>query len=916
MSTDLIRYSQLQQDAIRAKCIHPHGRGTEFPRETLDESVVARFEQMVDLHPQRLAVKHGTGELNYLELDRRVNQLAQALLQRRGPHAEPVALLLSQGSGALVAMLAVLKAGKFYVVLDQEQPAARLSATLQDADAKVLICDHVLRSQYPELIRQMNCVIEVEDVSLFSAARPGLSLGPQTQAFITYTSGSTAQPKGVLYHHVNVSHQVFLQNNTAHICPEDRIALARPYGSNGAVKDIYCALLNGASVFPLNPRYDGLTRIVEQFRAERITIWYTVASTFRGFCRALAVSDSLPDLRFVLLGGERMRADDIELFQRHFARDAVLMLNYGITETAGTVCGWLVDHDGLGQESTVPAGFPIDGTIVKILDDAGRVAPTGAAGEIVVTSRHLAQGYWKRSDLTAQAFAVDPSSPDWRVYRTGDLGVLDVGGCLTHLGRKDSFVKIRGHLVDPGDVERALLATALVRDAAVIARPDHRGETSLTAYVVSRVQPAPTVSAMRNELAKTLTDYMLPASFVVLDSLPLTPGGKLDRRALPAPNDTRPELDAVYVGPRDPVERQLASIWCEILDIKTVGIHDNFFDLGGHSLMAAELFDRISKVTGRNLPPAILFECPTIEQLACAMREQNWSPAWTSLVPMQPRGSKPPLFLIPPSGGSVFRFAELAGQLGGGQPVYGLEPLGNDDRHQPMDRVEDMASAYLREIRELQPTGPYLLAGICFGSFVAWEMARQLSQRGAQVDLVAIVDSGAPESGPTWSPSRRSFKYYWQRSKYLWASGRLLIAVLNRIAGAWNYLWKTAGDDMHSGRRRYQLMLNAHLRAQRSYRSSSYSGRTLLIQSDENFQIDEIRERWAELATGDFKQVVIPGTTHVDLLFDGVMTPTLAHVLRESLDSALAESTPTEGDGVSFLNPAVDTGRFVAMRAA
>ena len=626
MSAASIEVSRFRQDAIRDRCVHPHGLWAAFPDEALDGSVVARFEQIVDRHPQRLAVKFGDAELTYAELDRRVNQLAQALLAQRGSQSEPVALLLSQGCDALVAMLAVLKAGKFYVVLDQDQPAARLAATLKDAGAESLICEGDLRSRHHELTARVSCVIDVDEVASCSADRPGLPLGPQTLAFITYTSGSTAEPKGVLYNHVNIVHQAYLQTNVAHICPEDRISLARPYGYNGAVKDIYGALLNGASVFPLNLRCDGLTRVIAQLRAERITIWYSVISTFRALCQAFTEADALPDLRFVLFGGETIRAHDIELFRRHFAPEAVLMLNYGITETAGTICEWLVDHETRVTAATVPAGFPVDGTIVRILDDAGRAVPTGVAGEIVITSRHLTLGYWSQPELTRQTFVVDPSDPDWRTYRTGDLGLLDASGCLTHLGRKDARVKIRGSFVDPGEVERALLAMAPVREAAVVARPDARGEMSLTAYVVPRVQPAPTVSAMRSALAQTLLDYMLPASFVVLAAMPLTSGGKIDRQALPAPDGARPKLDSEFEAARTPLEQRLVDLWQDVLEIGTVGIHDDFFDLGGTSLQAMRYIGRLQSDLGEPMYVIAAFDHPTVAELA-AYLEAKYAPA-------------------------------------------------------------------------------------------------------------------------------------------------------------------------------------------------------------------------------------------------------------------------------------------------
>ncbi len=393
-------------------------------------------------------------------------------------------------------------------------------------------------------------------------------------------------------------------------------------------------------MFPLNPRCDGLTRVIAQLRAERIRIWYSVTSTFRALCQAFTAADALPDLRFALFGGEAIQAHDIELFHRHFSRDAVLMLNYGITETAGTVCEFLVDHETRVTESTVPAGYPINGTIVKILDDAGQAAPTGVVGEIVVTSRHLTRGYCGQPELTRQTFVVDPSDPDWRTYRTGDLGRLDASGCLTYLRRKDARVKIGGRFVDPGEVERALQAMASLREAAVVTRSDSRGETSLTAYVVPRVQPAPTVSAMRSQLAQTLPEYMLPANFMTLDALPLTSGGKVDRQSLPVPDGARPTLDSEFEAARTPLEQRLLDLWQDVLSVETIGIHDDFFELGGDSLKAMRFIGRLQADLSEPLYVIAVFNHPTVAELAayleathaqavCRLTGEAASAGWT-----------------------------------------------------------------------------------------------------------------------------------------------------------------------------------------------------------------------------------------------------------------------------------------------
>jgi acyl carrier protein len=317
-------------------------------------------------------------------------------------------------------------------------------------------------------------------------------------------------------------------------------------------------------------------------------------------------------------------------------------------------------------------------------------------------------------------------------------------GNIEFLGRVDHQVKIRGFRIELGEIEALLGQHPSVREAVVVAREDAPSEKRLVAYVVGHEEQPTSVGELRSFLKEKLPGYMMPSAFVLLDELPLTPSGKVDRRALPAPEQTRTEQNGAFVAPRDELELRLAEMWEKVLGVQPVGVTDNFFDLGGHSLLAVRLFAQIEKVFGKNLPLATLFQAPTVEQLTPIVREQDSSASWSSLVAVQPEGSKPPFFGVHGALANVLMFRGLAHHLGPDQPVYGLQAQGLDGKHEPHTRVEEMAAHYIAEIRTVQSEGPYYLGGVSFGGLVAFEMAQQLHARGERVALLALFNTDFP----------------------------------------------------------------------------------------------------------------------------------------------------------------------------
>ncbi len=583
------------------------------PAETIHE----QFERVARRYPDRPAIVTGGDVTTYAALNRAANGIAREIVRRRraGRVSEPIALLLDADASVVAAMLGVLKAGQFYVPLDPARPEARLRRILADAQAPMLITSRRhggLAAGLSDLGRE---VIEID--SLRDEPPDGdldLAICPDEKAYVLYTSGSTGEPKGVIQTHRYVLHLVDAYDKTGQFCGEDRFALLSSPSFAGAVRDIYCALLRGAMLLPFDVKREGLAALVEWLRRHEITVLFAVATLFRHFAGGLPKGANLPELRRIYIGSETVYTADAALFQHRFADSCLLIVSLGGTELS-PVCQFVVTHEtALAAGSTVPAGYPIEGHEVLLLGDDGEPVASGEVGEIVVRSRYLSPGYWRRPELTAAAFLPDPHGGDQRLFKTGDLGRSLPDGCLVHLGRKDFQVKIRGHRVELCEIDAALLATGFAGEAAAAAWPDSLGEPRIIAYITRRdpTKPLP-LDEIRRRVAATLPEYMVPAAVMELPALPKSANGKLDRRALPAPTRVRGGRGP---APGTSLEVQVASIWEEVLGVASIRADDDFFALGGHSVLASRVLARLPSAFGVSLPLRALFDAPTVAALA------------------------------------------------------------------------------------------------------------------------------------------------------------------------------------------------------------------------------------------------------------------------------------------------------------
>ena len=710
----------------------------DFPK---DACIHELFESQVRRTPDAVAAVFEDEQLTYRELNTRANQLAHHLRTLGvGPETR-VGICMERSLEMVVGILGVLKAGGAYVPLDPAYPKERLVFMLQDTQAPVLLTQARLTQVMAESVAHVVCLdADWDAVAAHSGASPASGATARNLAYVIFTSGSTGQPKGVMVEHRALANHMHWVQSTFPMGESDRELQHTPLTFDVSVWEFFAPLLSGARLILARP--DGQrdsAYLVEVIAQQRVTSIQVVPSLLRMLVEEPRLS-ACTSLRRVFCGGEAL---SLELAQRLFARLDVELYNlYGPTETCIDATCWRCDR---GQ-NTVLIGRPLANTQTYILDPHRQPVPIGVPGELYIGGEGLARGYLNRPDLTAERFVPNPfgGGACTRLYRTGDLARYRPDGNIEFLGRVDHQVKLRGFRVELGEIEAVLGQHPAVQETVVVVREDSPGDKRLAAYIVPGPHQTPESGELRSYLKRKLPEYMIPSAFVVLDALPLTPSGKVDRRRLPALDRARSQRESGYVAPRNVLEERLAKIWERVLGVEPISVTDNFFDLGGHSLLAVRLFVRIERRMARSLPLASIFQAPTVEQLAAMICTAPSSATSGCLVALESEGKKPPLFCLPGLHGHAFRFRHLVGLLGDDQPIYGLQYPGLDGQAVPLTRVEDMAAEFIQHMRRVQPGGPYYLCGYSFGGLVAYEIAQQLTAHGQPVAMLAFFDTRAP----------------------------------------------------------------------------------------------------------------------------------------------------------------------------
>jgi len=716
---------------------------TEYPRELCMHELV---EAQAARTPNANAVEHGSLSLSYRELNQRANQLAH-FLQKRGIGPESkVGICLRRSLELPIALLAVLKAGAACVPLDPAYPKERLTYMLEDSQTPLVLTQAGLLAEVTDFDAEV-VNLDADWKAFASESRDNLHSGvkPQNLAYLIYTSGSTGKPRGVLLTHGGLVNHNVAATQLFGLTPSDRMAQFASISFDIAIEEIFPTWIAGGA---LVVREEDASLAVGDFlrwvNEKRVTALDLPTAYWHELVRELSESAiSLPkSLRIVIVGGEKASAAVLATW-RKLAGPRVRWVNtYGPTETSVIVTSY---EPKASEElpAVLPIGRPIANTRIYILGKNLQPLPVGIAGDLYVSGPGLARGYLNRPEITAEKFIPDPfrKEPGARMYRTGDLARYLASGEIEFAGRTDDQVKIRGYRVELEEIEAVLGSHAGVREVVVMARENASGEKSLVAYVVPSREQVPTASELRTYLKQKLPHYMVPAAFVLLEAMPKTPNGKVDKRAMPAPKQSDFAETQEYVAPTDELETQLAKIWETVLDKTPIGIRDNFFELGGHSLLAARLMHRIEQSLGQRLPLAALLQAPTVEQLSGLLRQEEWSSSWSSLVAIQAEGSRPPFFCVHGVGGNVVGFRDLARHLGPDQPFYALQPQGLDGKRECLTSIPEMAERYIREIKRIQPEGPYRIGGYSFGGLVAYEMAQKLEAQGEEMALLALFDT-------------------------------------------------------------------------------------------------------------------------------------------------------------------------------
>ena len=594
----------------------------DFPTEAVEKSIPERFEQMARLYPDRIAIRTRDRVVTYEALNHSANRIGRAILDRIGQGSEPIALLFGNGIDLIAALLGVLKAGKFFVAIDPSFPSPRINFIVNDTETRLLVTN----SENSELSKRFGAPdVARMNIDELKNRHGDNNLGAVIRlddiATIVYTSGSTGEPKGVTKTHGYCWERAKFNIKFLSVGATDRLSLLHSISFGSGEINLYASLLCGASLQPFDVKSEGVYRLAQWLKAESITIFHCSPSVLRELVEFIPECDPIPTLRLMHLSGSPITRTDFDLYHRHFSPFTSLAFHMGATE-AGCIACAVVNHDFSFPAKGTPAGFPPDNKKVSLLDEDGREVSPGGVGEIAVKSKYLAQAYWKNPELTRAKFLPDPNGGQERTYLTGDLGQILPDGLLVHLGRKDLMVKIRGYRVEIAEIERRLTQHPAVKDAGVTAWERDSGDKYLAAYIVSRGPNHATIDQLRMFLRDMLPGYMVPSTFMFLDSLPVT-NGKLDRKALPEPNDKRPELSTAYALPTDEIEKTLVSIWEKVLDVRPVGIHDNFFDLGGHSLTATQVISQVIKQFQLELPLQSLFQSPTVAKMAAVITQNQ-----------------------------------------------------------------------------------------------------------------------------------------------------------------------------------------------------------------------------------------------------------------------------------------------------
>jgi amino acid adenylation domain-containing protein len=857
-------------------------------------TVIRLFEEQVERSPEAIALAVASPQeeqFTYRQLNRRANRLAHRLQEMGVGPEVPVAILLDRSPEMIIALLAVLKAGGVCVPLDLSSPAERIAFVLQDLDARaVLTKKGCVRAP----IRGGSILFlddRLESLPI-KDKNPGGTVTPENAAYIIYTSGSTGTPKGVVVSHGAFANHCVDCRVQYGLSSKDRVLQFSAFHFDAAFEQTFPPLISGATLVLRDDEVWTAAQFGEKLREFQLSVvdlptpyWHELAEYW-----AAHVKDTPPHcLRLAIVGGEALSQEKLKKWQQTAFGEVRLINAYGPTETTITAASYEIPRGGSIGSVNVPIGRARGDRKTYVLDPLARPVPIGIPGELHIGGTMLARGYHKQRKLTESRFLQNPFSddPNARLYKTGDLVRYLEDGTLEFLGRLDDQVKVRGYRIELGEIEANLRQHPAVRECIVLARPTSSGEKRLVAYATTRRTAA--VADLRSHLQKKLPDYMLPSHITLLEKWPLLANGKINRQALPDAED-RASNSSSFAGPRDALELQVQLLFERVLKRAPIGIDQSFFELGGDSLQALGLLIHIEKETGKQLPLGTLYQASTVEAIARELRSRVAPEAWSSLVPLQARGNRPPFYLLHTTPGDILGYGNLVYRLGPDQPCFGFQSLGLKNAHLSHTSIEEMARYYVDLLRRFQLRGPYYLGGWCYGGVLAVEMARVLQAQGEEVGLLALLETVA-------MPARfPNIRYYAHRSRcflrmspqrwLVYVREKARYARNSRLANRMRFRQveepATARDP-----RLLQLehVYNTNLSALNRYRSSYYPGTVTLFNAADKDPavLPDQHYGWIGLAK-EIEIYEVPGN------HDTMLTEPNVSILAEQLNRRLREA--------------------------
>ncbi|MDP9079353.1 MAG: amino acid adenylation domain-containing protein [Bacteroidota bacterium] len=735
----------------------------DYPKNTPLHQLISERAARI---PSETAITFNKQKTTYKELNERANQLAAVLVKNGVKKGDKVAFSMDRCSEMVISMLAIMKSGAIYIPLDPIFPINRINYMLEDSQAVVLLTSQNYKGKYQSNAKELVLEDEWLTINEYPNTDPEITVNGEDLVYILYTSGSTGMPKGVQIAQHNLVNFLYSMQKEPGLTAEDKLLAVTTISFDIAGLELFLPLLTGAEIILADAATakDGRA-LLDLIKTHKATVMQATPYTWRimleaGWSKSTAIK--------AICGGEALPA---ELAERILKFASSLWNVYGPTETTiWSTVKQITDAD------KISIGRPIDNTSIYILDNFLKPLGPGIPGEIYIGGEGVAKGYLNRPELTVEKFVSDPFSKTAgaKIYNTGDLGRFMPNGEIECLGRADAQVKIRGYRIETGEIEYNLVNETNIKEAVVIARPDNFGIDKLVAFVVAdftdnTVNEATQIQNWKQHLKDSVPDYMVPDNFIIIPAMPLTPNGKVDKKALAKHGVSVVDAGHGFVAPRTDIEKLVADIWIEYLGVKKIGVYDNFFELGGHSLIAVQVMTRIEKETGKRLPLAALFETSTVEKLAQLLEMDGKSITWDSLVPIKPKGNKMPLYMVHGAGLNVLLFNTLAMNMSPDQPVFGLQAKGLDGIEEPLESIEEIADHYIKAIMQQNPTGPYALAGYSFGGIIAFEMARQFEAMGKEVKMLAMFDTYAYRTPHYDAPLTKTYKrlrFFKDKMKY------------------------------------------------------------------------------------------------------------------------------------------------------